>query len=248
MTKLDQIFQRMKTEIEENELPLDLQDDGPPEPTPQDKAKQARLNKLARVFGSRFVNADFDNYNVYAGQPQELALRACKGYAQKLAAGEMDTQKKNSLVLVGRSGTGKNHLAYAIARKAITVGQEVSVVSVIELMRKIKEAWQFKEARESDIIKEYSTVDLLILEEVGVQYGTENEKIVLWDIINNRYRNCKPLILLSNLGQEEFAEYVDFEGKVRIMDRLNQMAAIIPFDWQSYREITDRGEAQGQSS
>ena len=43
--------------------------------------------------------------------------------------------------------------------------------------------------------------DLLILDEVGVQFGSETEKMILFEIINGRYEQLKPTIVISNLAR-----------------------------------------------
>lgn len=73
---------------------------------------------------------------------------------------------------------------------------------------------------------------MLILDEVGVQFGSESEKIILFEILNERYLNMKPTILISNLNPAALQEYV---GE-RVMDRMRENGGIIlKFDWKSHR-------------
>lgn len=79
----------------------------------------------------------------------------------------------------------------------------------------------------------YTDKDLLIIDEVGVQFGSESEKIILFEIINERYEQMKPTILISNLSEDELSRYV---GE-RIIDRMREgKGAVINFDWESYRK------------
>ncbi len=74
--------------------------------------------------------------------------------------------------------------------------------------------------------------DLLILDEVGVQFGSDTEKLILFDVLNERYERRRPTILMTNLTLEEVA---DFLGD-RIIDRLREDGGeFIPFDWESHR-------------
>ncbi|MGC8384980.1 ATP-binding protein [Pseudomonas aeruginosa] len=74
--------------------------------------------------------------------------------------------------------------------------------------------------------------DLLILDEVGVQYGKEAELVTLFDVMNARYSACKPSIVLSNLTLEEIEVFL---GQ-RVMDRLRENGGrAVSFNWESER-------------
>ena len=76
--------------------------------------------------------------------------------------------------------------------------------------------------------------DLLILDEVGVQYGSESERIELFKVVNGRYDELKPMIMLSNLAITRLLEYL---GE-RIYDRLLDAGGrVVTFDWKSWRSI-----------
>lgn len=73
---------------------------------------------------------------------------------------------------------------------------------------------------------------MLILDEVGVQFGSEAEKLILFDVLNERYERCKATILLSNLTATEVKDYL---GE-RVMDRMREDGGkVVVFDWESYR-------------
>jgi DNA replication protein DnaC len=74
-------------------------------------------------------------------------------------------------------------------------------------------------------------VDLLILDEFGIQIGSEHEKMLLFRIINKRYENLKPTILISNLSP---AEIKNFEE--RIFDRLKENGILLSFSSESNRK------------
>jgi DNA replication protein DnaC len=75
-------------------------------------------------------------------------------------------------------------------------------------------------------------MDLLILDEIGVQFGSETERNLLFDVLNERYEDCKPTLLLSNLPKQDVAKYL---GE-RVMDRLREDGGrVVVFDWESHR-------------
>ena len=68
-----------------------------------------------------------------------------------------------------------------------------------------------------------------------MQYGSEFEKQILFDVLNQRYEQLKPAILLSNIPTEQLSDYL---GE-RVTDRLRENGGVvIGFDWKSYRRNT----------
>jgi len=104
----------------------------------------------------------------------------------------------------------------------------------MRIIRKVKSTWDRNaEMTEEDVIRVYCQKDLLIIDEVGVQFGTDAEKIILFEIINERYAQMLPTILISNLTESELSNYI---GE-RIIDRMKEgQGAVIKFDWDSYRK------------
>ena len=65
----------------------------------------------------------------------------------------------------------------------------------------------------------------------GAQYGTEGEQVILFDIINRRYQDQMPMILLTNQSKEGFKQYLGD----RAFDRLREAGRWVAFDWESHR-------------
>lgn len=85
---------------------------------------------------------------------------------------------------------------------------------------------------ESQVIADFAGYDLLIIDEVGVQTGTDAESKALFDVFNERYQNLKPTVLISNLDAAGFVQAV---GR-RIADRVKEDGGeILSFDWESHR-------------
>ena len=76
-------------------------------------------------------------------------------------------------------------------------------------------------------------LDLLVIDEVGVQSGTENERNILFDIINGRYENMKSTLIITNLDRSQLPDYL---GE-RIVDRLRENGGmLIPISGKSCRK------------
>jgi DNA replication protein DnaC len=109
----------------------------------------------------------------------------------------------------------------------------VMFATVMRAIRSVKDTWS-KEAEktETEAIAMLTAPDLLILDEVGVQFGSETEKLILFDVLNERYEKRLPTLLLSNLDLGGVRTYL---GE-RVFDRLREDGGeVVIFDWQSHR-------------
>lgn len=177
----------------------------------------------------RFVGRTFDGYAA-TEQGQRMALNVCRAYAdrwpEKMAAG-------TSLVLTGSPGTGKTHLACAIGSHVVESHMgSVLFATVSAMLRAIKETYRKDSQRsEQDVIDRLIEPDLLIVDEVGVQVGSEHEKLLMFEVLNGRYQDMRPTILISNLSVDELEAFLGH----RVMDRYRECGAVLAFDWASHR-------------
>jgi DNA replication protein DnaC len=137
-------------------------------------------------------------------------------------------------VFVGKPGTGKTHLAAGIGLRLMHRDQRTVLFSTVFMaIERIKDTWN-RPANETTMqaYKNLIAVDLLILDEIGVQYGSDAEKLILFNILNARYEKRRPVLLLSNMNVEQVKQYLGD----RIADRLREDGGeFVVFDWESYR-------------
>jgi DNA replication protein DnaC len=144
-----------------------------------------------------------------------------------------DENYKNGTTLIfsGKPGTGKSHLAIAIAQ-AVMPKYTALYINALDAIRMIRDTWRKdSDQSETQVLDMLGSIGLLVIDEVGVQYGTDNEQMLMFDIINRRYRDSMPMILLTNLGTEGFKEYMT----ERSYDRLRENGKWVAFEWESYR-------------
>lgn len=175
----------------------------------------------------RFVDRTLESYDANGtGQRNalQLCIEFCKDYKEGLG---------RCLLFVGKPGTGKTHLAIGIGLALMQRGHTVRYTTVQGATRRIKDTYgKDSRERESDAIREFTSPDLLILDEIGVQFGTDFERNLLFDILNTRYENRKSSILMSNLGRQEVQGYL---GE-RLVDRIREDGGrVLVFDWDSHR-------------
>ncbi|WP_050613373.1 ATP-binding protein [Bacillus testis] len=130
------------------------------------------------------ISAGFKNFNAYNDCTRK-SLQVAKDYTKKILAGE-----KISLLCMGSTGTGKSHLATAIARTLDEKGMVVGFISAAELFNKIKESFNTP-GIEKRLFEDMRALDVLVIDDVGVEtVKTTNEiswSVSKWtEIIDNR--------------------------------------------------------------
>lgn len=189
------------------------------------KRLEARLSQSGIPI--RYRSKDFASF-IADSSDKEKALTTAMEFAHNF---DDHFRKGTVVVFSGMPGTGKSHLAIAIAQ-AVMARHTALYTSAIDAVRMIRNTWRRDSAQtETQVLNELAGVHLLILDEVGVQYGTEAEQVSLFDIIDKRYRDLMPTILLTNQGK---AGLKTFLGD-RSFDRLREGGIWVPFDWASQR-------------
>ncbi len=179
--------------------------------------------------GRRFESATFENYtadSVPAAGVKKWCQRYAGTFPDRLTNGD-------SLILCGKPGTGKNHLAAAICKAVIDLKRTAVHTTAIRLVRRVKESWsKSSEVTEQEAINLFLVPDLLVIDEVGVQFGSQAEQVILMEVINSRYSDMRPTILISNL---EVADLEKFIGP-QIVDRFYEgNSGVLFFGWDSHR-------------
>lgn len=193
--------------------------------------EQARMEKKLQRVGIplRYRGKDFASF-VADTDAKEKARAVAMEFAQNF---EHHAKKGTVAIFSGLPGTGKSHLAIAIAQ-AVMQHRSVFYTSAIDAVRMVRDTWRKgAEKTELEVLDMFASINLLILDEVGVQYGTDAEQITLFDIIDKRYRDMMPTILLTNQNKTGMKEFLGD----RSFDRLREGGIWVTFDWQSHRGV-----------
>lgn len=190
----------------------------------------------------RFVDSSFSGYIVQDACSEYAKARAkvldvCRAYAGKFPE---HAAMGRSMIFTGAPGTGKTMLACIIAKSVIERGMSAKYSTVYRLAGEVKDTYGRSSETERDVFARYIAPDILVLDEVGMQYGTDTERLSLWEVMNGRYESAKPTILVSNLTLEEIASYVGD----RVIDRMREnCGAVLAFSWESFRSRGGYGNA-----
>lgn len=189
----------------------------------QELAGKAQRLKEKSDLGKRFSNRTFSNFNK---SRCEEAHKAAWGYSQR---NNLFDSEKNSLLFLGGVGTGKTHLAAAIANELIDRGIPVLFGTFIDHLQKIKD--EFNHTSLDTYLSRMKSIPMLIIDDIGKEKKTEWSQQTLFDVINYRYEHMLPTIITSNFDDSGLMNHV---GNATA-SRLNEMCTAIHMNGKDYR-------------
>ncbi len=138
------------------------------------------------------------------------------------------------IFFTGSVGTGKTHLAAAIANYLINEKMiPVKFGNISTLLSEVRDTYNSEsEKTEADVIKVLSNVQLLIIDDLGKEKATEWTNNIIYTIINNRYENYKPTVVTTNLSIKE----LDSKLGDATTSRIIEMCEGIKMDGMDYRK------------
>jgi len=138
------------------------------------------------------------------------------------------------LILQGKPGRGKTHLAVAIAYKAILNGFDALFITAAELIEELSVAAELGRLHEA--IKRYVAPAVLVIDEVGYLSLRDNAANVLYHVINRRYLRRKPIVFTTNKPLPQWGEVLhDPDLAAAILDRVMHRGRLVILDGPSIR-------------
>ena len=137
------------------------------------------------------------------------------------------------LLFWGAVGTGKSFLAGCIANVLLEQEIPVRMTNFEEVLNDLSSNFSEK----NEYIKSLCRFPLLILDDFGMERGTEYGLEQIYAVIDGRYRSGKPLIVTTNLTLNELNNPRD-TAHARIYDRLKEMCVPLNFSGESRRRMT----------
>jgi DNA replication protein DnaC len=174
------------------------------------RASVQRLYQLSNL--DAFREMTFENFDISGHNKNEInsTLEMAFKHAQKFAQ-----QLKGWLLLMGSYGSGKTHLAAAIANEVVSLGVETLFLTVPDLLDWLRYSFTSEESTYEQRFEEIKNIRFLVLDDLGTQNTTPWAREKLFQIINHRYTHKLPTVITTNLSLSE----IDDRISSRLQDR-----------------------------
>jgi DNA replication protein DnaC len=190
------------------------------------RRKQTRLQRLTRSAHFPFLKT-IDEFDFSLQSTLRQALLGSY-------LGPDFVSEGRSLILHGKTGRGKTHLAVAIGYRAIQNGFETLCTTAAELIEDLSNASAKGKLQESLAI--YTHPHVLIIDEVGYLTYGQDAANVLFHVVNNRHLRKRPMIFTTNKPLTEWGKVLhDEDLAAAILDRVLERGRFIRLDGPSGR-------------
>lgn len=210
-----------------------------------DSRMRERVRKIIGEsgMGERFLQRTFDTFVTDTQEKRKIKAAAqhyAKTFDQQLPKRGQPLPGRNGFLIAGTKGTGKTHIAAAIANDLMHRGTAVICMTERNLFDKIRRTYNRDGGDETAVRRIYETVPLLIIDDLGKEKATEWTLATLYAIIDGRYEKAMPLIITTNYDTKSLIARLTPAGGDKttadtVVDRLTEMCENIVMGGESWR-------------
>lgn len=198
-------------------------------------AREAETRRIQRIIGQsgmgdRFLTRTFEGFVIDQGN--QRAYATARRFVDTFEERRKDGK---GLYLQGPMGTGKTHLAAAVANALMAMGVPVMLMTMQRILDCIKDTYDDgAEESTSDVLDQLRTATLLIIDDLGKEQPTGWAQSEIYRIVNDRYEHMRPTIVTTNYDDVALAKRLaggrsaDAVTAEAIVSRLREMTAAVP--------------------
>lgn len=190
-----------------------------------EQEKKAKLIKDLRRSG--FHDDKFKRCTFEANKLDNRAINAGKRYVNNFK--EMK-EKGVGILLFGDVGVGKTFLAACIVNSVIDQGYSAIMTNFSRIINTAQETFDQRQK----YLDSLNSVDLMVIDDLAVERKTDYVKEMMYQIIDNRYRSGKPLIVTTNLTIDNLVNATNISDK-RTYHRILEMCKPLKVEGENLR-------------
>ncbi|EKO3617037.1 ATP-binding protein [Vibrio metschnikovii] len=173
------------------------------QPSVDNTASSRSVIGEVRGVGARFKQCRLENYRSHT-PAQADAVTTLQRWIESVNQG-LDT----NLVLAGYRGAGKTHLATAVMFALSDLGLSSEIISFHDLMLEIRSTYRSSTTQsEWQILRRLTQSDVLVVDDLDKSRHSASEQQTLQTLIDKRYRNQMPTVLITPLPGQAFCSLV----------------------------------------
>ena len=201
------------------------------------KEKQRKIEKIKRMslLGEKYKDVSFDNTGTEHNESFAIVYGRCKKYCE---VAQKVLKEGIGIYLFGTKGAGKSRLTACMANKLMDNYYTVLFTNFSEISKYIRNSFNSKIESEYDFIERLTNIDFLFIDDFGTELVTKNDQDLwlqekVFEIINKRYNNNKPIIFTSNYSLRQLLEERGIAEKT--IDRIAEICEVMKVEGASYR-------------
>lgn len=187
----------------------------------------------ASAMGKLIEKQSFDNFDLscYSYDPKvqekmRMVVAMAKNYVRDFS------KKRDNLLLIGPTGTGKTHISTAIARELIHQGYDVIYDSTQNILSDFEsDRFRSNYGKNDTLSDKYLDCTLLIIDDLGTEFSNQFTISTLYNLLNTRQNRGLATVISTNLSPDE----LDRKYEDRIYSRIIGGAKILPFEGKDRR-------------